>query len=57
MVTLMTIILWRIWKCRNARVFNEDSIDPQQAVYMAVREATEFIEGLLQKTGGKICWD
>ncbi|KAF7152994.1 hypothetical protein RHSIM_Rhsim01G0073700 [Rhododendron simsii] len=39
---------------RNARVFNEDSIDPQQAFYMAVREAAEFIEGLEGNLAGAV---
>lgn len=30
--------------CCNEKVFNDNSIDPQQAVYTAVREAAEFIE-------------
>lgn len=37
-ITLVTLILWRIWKCCNERLYNGHTIEPQIAVYMSVKE-------------------
>ncbi|KAF7145920.1 hypothetical protein RHSIM_Rhsim04G0118100 [Rhododendron simsii] len=35
-LTLLTMILWRIWKCRNVNFFNGENVEPQLAMYMAI---------------------
>ncbi|KAG5517568.1 hypothetical protein RHGRI_038087 [Rhododendron griersonianum] len=46
------LILWRIWKRRNAMVFSGNAVNPQKAVYMAVNEAKEFIEANRDDSSG-----
>lgn len=36
-LTLVTTIMWRIWKCRNELLFNRGEPDPKQMVIVAAR--------------------
>ncbi|KAF7149489.1 hypothetical protein RHSIM_Rhsim02G0067500 [Rhododendron simsii] len=38
MLTLVAMIMWRIWKCRNEVLFNGADPDPSQMVVVAVKE-------------------
>lgn len=44
-LTLVTTIMWRIWKCRNELLFNRGEPDPKQMVIVA---AEEFIQAMRQ---------
>lgn len=51
-LTLLTMILWRIWKCRNVNIFNGENVEPQLAMYMAVRDAEEFVKASWEVEAG-----
>lgn len=50
-ITLVALILWRIWKCCNERLYNGHTIEPQIAVYMGVKDVTEYIRAMEERDG------
>lgn len=62
MLTLATMIMWRIWKSRNAALFNGDVPDPRQAVVMAAKDTAEYvqvmgIDGDSKQQNGSRSWE
>lgn len=60
-ITLAVFIMWRLWKCRNNMVFNGVRTEPQEAILMAVKDATEFISvtaieevGMVRESTGRV---
>ncbi|KAG5556953.1 hypothetical protein RHGRI_007259 [Rhododendron griersonianum] len=52
-------MLWRIWKCPNEKIFDGRSVEGQNAVLLAVKDASEFIiqamdSGEAVKSGGNV---
>ncbi|KAH0979836.1 hypothetical protein GBA52_007013 [Prunus armeniaca] len=41
---LVAFVLWRIWKCRNALVFNGVLVQPCEAVALLLKQVDEFNE-------------
>lgn len=54
-IILAMLILRRIWKCQNERLFDGQSVEAQSAVLMAVKDAPEFTLALDSRNGTLGC--